>query len=133
MRMWIRWLFWQDVVLPGVECWVAYLLEAGHIAVAEVMVYTRAFDDAIDALLMRSKAEAELERLKSDAKRLATLHTALVASSAGPDDSPVLKAVLSPTSKAASAASPEAYHHAGVADGVAATRLSPVSDGRVLR
>ena len=116
VRMWIRWLFWQDVIvsacirsqthkrhpqsepepqlrpffhvsqLPGVECWVAYLLEAGHIHVAEVMVYTRAFDDAIDVVLMRSKAEAELERLKSDAARLAALHTALAASTkpAGP-------------------------------------------------
>ena len=56
---------------------MAFLLEAGHIHVAEVMVYTRAFDDAIDAVLMRSKAEAELERLKSDAARLAALHTAL--------------------------------------------------------
>ena len=60
--MWVRWLFWQDVVLPGVECWVAYLLEAGHILQAEVLVYTRAFDDAIDALLMRSKAEAVRRR-----------------------------------------------------------------------
>ena len=73
---------------------MAFLLEAGHIHVAEVMVYTRAFDDAIDAVLMRSKAEAELERLKSDAARLAALHAALTASSARPAGSVALKVLL---------------------------------------
>ena len=76
---------------------MAYLLEAGHIHVAEVMVYTRAFDDAIDVVLMRSKAEAELERLKSDAARLAALHTALTASSARPAGSVTLRVLLAPT------------------------------------
>jgi energy-coupling factor transporter ATP-binding protein EcfA2 len=97
----------QDVVLPGVECWIAFLLEQGHIEVAEVLVYTRAFDDAIDAVLMRSKAEAELARLKSDAHRLALLHAALAASSVRPDGMPELRATisLSPTTDAVSASS----------------------------
>ena len=82
---------------------MAYLLEAGHIYAAEVMIYTRAFDDAIDAVLMRSKAEAELERLKSDATRLAALHTALIASSARPAGSVTLRVLLAPTIEPSSA------------------------------
>ena len=58
-------------------------------------MYTRAFDDAIDAVLMRSKAEAELARLKSDAHRLALLHAALAASSVCPDGMPELRATIS--------------------------------------
>jgi hypothetical protein len=37
----------------------------------------RAFEDALDTILMRSRAEAELARLKSDAARLLALHEVL--------------------------------------------------------
>ena len=30
MRDWIRWPYWQDVLNPGVECGVAFLLERRH-------------------------------------------------------------------------------------------------------
>ena len=110
--------------LPGVECWVAYLLEAGQIHVAEVMVYTRAFDDAIDAVLMRSKAEAELERLKSDAARLAALHTALSASSARPAGSATLRVLLAPPIRPSPATTAGSY---------APTPISTSGHGRALR
>jgi ABC-type Mn2+/Zn2+ transport system ATPase subunit len=104
---------------------VAFLLEAGHVHVAEVMVYTRAFDDAIDAVLMRSKAEAELERLKSDAARLAALHTALTASSARPAGSVALKVLLAESSIRPSSAV--------IAGSDVATHISTGGHGRALR
>ena len=106
---------------------MAFLLEAGHIHVAEVMVYTRAFDDAIDAVLMRSKAEAELERLKSDAARLAALHTALTASSARPAGSVALKVLLADTVPSIRPSS------AMIAGSDAATPISTGGHGRALR
>lgn len=102
---------------------MAFLLEAGHIHVAEVMVYTRAFDDAIDAVLMRSKAEAELERLKSDAARLAALHTALTASGARPAGSVALKVLLADSGPST----------AMIAGSDAATPISTGGHGRALR
>ena len=39
LRDWIRWLYWQDVLNPGVECGVAFLLERGHVGIAEIGVY----------------------------------------------------------------------------------------------
>ena len=106
---------------------MAFLLEAGHIHVAEVMVYTRAFDDAIDAVLMRSKAEAELERLKSDAARLAALHTALTASSARPAGSVALKVLLADSVPSIRPSS------AMIAGSDAATPISTGGHGRALR
>ena len=106
---------------------MAFLLEAGHIHVAEVMVYTRAFDDAIDAVLMRSKAEAELERLKSDAARLAALHAALTASSARPAGSVALKVLLADSAPSIRPSS------AMIAGSDAATPISTGGHGRALR
>ena len=33
LRDWIRWPYWQDVLNPGVECGVAFLLERGHVGI----------------------------------------------------------------------------------------------------
>ena len=44
---------------------------------ATLIRYMRAFEDALDTILMRSRAEAELARLKSDAARLLALHEVL--------------------------------------------------------
>ena len=41
VRNWIRWLYWQDVLNPGIECAIAFLLEAGHIGLSEVRLYAR--------------------------------------------------------------------------------------------
>lgn len=99
-------------MLPGVECWIAFLLEQGHIGAAEVLVYTRAFDDAIDAVLMRSKAEAELARLVSDAHRLQLLHAALAESSEPPLSGMLeLRTSVSPTSAGSGASSAGSAAH----------------------
>ena len=73
LRNWLGWLYWQDVLQPGIEVAIAALLEAGHIGLADVWLYARVIEDAVDMLLMRSRAEAQLAMLVSDSRRLVAL------------------------------------------------------------
>ena len=82
LRNWIGWLYWQDVLQPGIEVAIAALLEAGHIGLADVWLYARVIEDAVDMLLMRSRAEAQLAMVVSDANRLAALDDAVAATHA---------------------------------------------------
>ena len=82
LRNWIGWLYWQDALQPAIECGLALLLTRGHIELSDIWVYSRVVEDAIDTLLMRSRAEAQLARLHTDADRLTTLHDALTAADA---------------------------------------------------
>lgn len=77
VRDWINWMYWQDILHPGVEIGIAWLLERDLVGVAEIWLYARAFEDGIDTLLMRSRAEAELSRITADTARLAELAEAL--------------------------------------------------------
>ena len=70
LRNWIRWLYWQDVFHPMIECSVAYLLQVGDISVVDIWVYSRVVEDFMESMLMRSRNEAELAQLTSDTKRL---------------------------------------------------------------
>ena len=70
LRQWLGWLYWQDVLQPGIEAGIAWLLEAGHIGLADVWLYCRVIEDSVDFLLMRSRAEAQLAMVSTDAKRL---------------------------------------------------------------
>jgi ABC-type uncharacterized transport system YnjBCD ATPase subunit len=83
LSRWLHWLYWQDVLQPGIEVGVAWLLEAGHIGLADVWLYARVVEDAVDFLLMRSRAEAELATITSDAKRLIELDEAVRRALAG--------------------------------------------------
>ena len=55
-----RLLYWQDALQPAIECGLALLLTRGHIELSDIWVYSRVVEDAIDTLLMRSRAEAQL-------------------------------------------------------------------------
>lgn len=79
LRNWVGWLYWQDVLQPGIECAVAWLLEQGHIGMADLWLYARVLEDGIDAILTRSRKEAQLARLRTDAARLEELANALSA------------------------------------------------------
>ena len=79
LRMWLNWLYWQDVLHPTIELGLAWLLEAGHIGVADIWLFSRVIEDTVDTLLTRSRAEAQLASLRSDAERLAALHEAISA------------------------------------------------------
>ena len=70
---------WQDVLQPGIECAVAWLLEQSHIGMADLWLYARVLEDGIDAILTRSRKEAQLARLRTDAARLGELALALSA------------------------------------------------------
>jgi hypothetical protein len=51
LRDWIRWLYWQDVLNPGVECGVAFLLERGHVGICWLPMASGCVV-ALDAFLM---------------------------------------------------------------------------------
>ena len=70
LRNWIRWLYWQDVFHPMIECSVAYLLQVGDISVVDIWVYSRVVEDFMESMLMRSRNEAELAQLAADTTRL---------------------------------------------------------------
>jgi len=54
-----------------IDCALANLIVVGKIVSAEIFVFSRAMEDAVDLLLMRSRSEAELARMATDLERLA--------------------------------------------------------------
>ena len=90
LRGYVRWLYWSDILTPGIEVAIAWLLQTGQIDAGAIWVYARSLEDGIDALLTRSRAEAELAALSTDVQRLEGLHAALVRA---PEDSPIACAV----------------------------------------
>ena len=82
LRMWLNWLYWQDVLQPGIELGIAWLLEAGHIGVADIWLFSRVIEDTVDTILTRSRAEAQLATLVGNAKQLEALHEAISAAQA---------------------------------------------------
>ena len=77
VRQFINWLYWQDVLRPSLEVGFAFLLQGGHVTMTDVHLFHRVVEDAVDMLLMRSRAEAELARVRSDVERLSQLSQAL--------------------------------------------------------
>lgn len=70
VRRYVRWLYWSDVLTPAVEVVLARMLEADMIIASDLWVMARAFEDTLDTLLTRSRAEAELASLRTDVQRL---------------------------------------------------------------
>lgn len=56
-----------------VDCALAQLIAIGKIVSAEIFVFSRAIEDAVDTVLMRSRAESELARLLTDVDKLQEL------------------------------------------------------------
>ena len=54
-----------------IDCALANLIAMGKIISSEIFVFSRAMEDAVDLLLMRSRSEAELARMATDLERLA--------------------------------------------------------------
>lgn len=54
-----------------VDCALANLIAVGKISSAEIFVFSRAMEDAVDLMLMKSRSEAELARMETDLERLA--------------------------------------------------------------
>ena len=72
-RSYLNWLYWSDILSVGIEVMIASILESSAMDVADVWVSQRVIEDAIDALLMRSRAEADLASMRVDRERIAGL------------------------------------------------------------
>jgi len=59
-RMYFAWLQRNFVMIALVDCALAKLILIGKIVSRDIFVYQRAIEDAIDLLLMKSRAESEL-------------------------------------------------------------------------
>ena len=70
VRRYFRWLYWSDFLTPLIEVALAALLEHDLIETSDVWLMARALEDALDTLLTRSRAEAELGELATDVGRL---------------------------------------------------------------
>ena len=63
-----------------IDCALANLIVAAKITTAEVFVYSRAIEDAVDMVLMRSRSEAELARMMTEIEKLGNLSRLLESS-----------------------------------------------------
>mmetsp|Transcript_18402 Transcript_18402/g.41984 ORF Transcript_18402/g.41984 Transcript_18402/m.41984 type:complete len:957 (-) Transcript_18402:440-3310(-) len=88
-RSYLNWLYWSDILSVGIEVMIASILESSAMDVADVWVSQRVIEDAIDALLMRSRAEADLASMRVDRERIAGLVQAWTKrASGGPPTAP---------------------------------------------
>ena len=56
-----------------IDCALASLISTGKIVAAEIFVFSRAIEDAVDMILMRSRSEAELARMETEIEKLRNL------------------------------------------------------------
>lgn len=56
-----------------VDCALAQLMAVGKIVAADIFVFSRAIEDAVDMALMRSRSEAELARMMTQISNLKEL------------------------------------------------------------
>jgi len=78
VRQWIQWLYWQDVLNPGVEVGLAFLLEWGHLGAADIWLFARVVEDALDLLLMASRSEVRTHNFSELSALLDTQSSCLV-------------------------------------------------------
>jgi hypothetical protein len=60
----------QFVFTVMVDCALAQLIAVGKIVAAEIWVFSRAIEDAVDTILMKSRAESELAKLMTEVNKL---------------------------------------------------------------
>jgi hypothetical protein len=72
-KMYFQWLQRNFVMMALVDGALGMLIAASRITSADVFVFARAIEDAIDLLLMRSRAESELATMMTDIGKLTTL------------------------------------------------------------
>jgi energy-coupling factor transporter ATP-binding protein EcfA2 len=56
-----------------IDCALANLIAIGKIVPSEIFVFSRAIEDAVDMMLMRSRSEAELARMMTEIEKLSNL------------------------------------------------------------
>jgi energy-coupling factor transporter ATP-binding protein EcfA2 len=67
------WIHRNFVFIVLVDCALAHLIAVGKIVAAELFVFSRAIEDAVDMALMRSRSEAELARMMTQIGNLKEL------------------------------------------------------------
>jgi len=67
------WIQRNFVFAVLVDCALANLIAVGKIVAAEIFVFSRAIEDAVDMVLMKSRSEAELARMMTEIEKLSEL------------------------------------------------------------
>ena len=73
-RSFFQWLQRNFVFVALIDCALARLLADGTIIIGEIFVFSRAIEDVVDLLLIRSRSESELATLMSEVERLTSLN-----------------------------------------------------------
>ncbi|CAE7245427.1 pstB2 [Symbiodinium natans] len=76
-RLYLNWIYYQNIVGVGIECAMARMMELGSISAADLGVYASVIEDSIDFLLTRYREDARLAQMSTNQERLLELHTRL--------------------------------------------------------
>ena len=74
-RGYFEWLNRNYIFLSLIQCALANLIAADRIKSADIFVFTRATEDLIDLLLMKSRAQSELTSMNTEMKKMNELAT----------------------------------------------------------
>lgn len=74
-RGFFTWLQRNFVFSALIDCALARMIAVGRITSADIFVFSRAIEDAVDLLLMRSRAESELATMMTEINKLGELST----------------------------------------------------------
>lgn len=72
-RTFFQWLQRNFIFVALIDCALAQLIAVGRIVSAEIFVFSRAIEDTVDLLLMRSRAESELATMITEIDKLQEL------------------------------------------------------------
>lgn len=72
-KRFFNWIQHHFVFSVMIDCALAQLIAVGKIVSAEIFVFSRAIEDAVDTVLMRSRAESELARMLTQIEKLKEL------------------------------------------------------------
>jgi len=67
------WLQRNFIMIVLIDCGLSKLIQIGRIGAADIFVLSRAIEDAVDLLLMRSRAESDLATMMTDIEKLGDL------------------------------------------------------------
>lgn len=76
-RSFINWLFYQDILGPGIELALAVLLENRYIGSDDIWVYTRVVEETMATLLTRFRMDATLANMRTNINRVGDLESRL--------------------------------------------------------
>lgn len=69
-RGYFGWLQRNFIFVSLIDCALANLIAFGRMFTADLFVFTRAIEDVVDLILMKSRAEAELSSMRTELNRL---------------------------------------------------------------